>query len=439
MWETYQVSQKNKQRIVPYGRWVSNTNTEDLNTQSETIDAKTRTGNKARDSLHPFATLGPSKDFKVKARKMRFGVLETLEGDSVLRRTDLTGLYLECTTLEYEPFTILKPQADGKVELEGVFGKIFDALKEITNFTNHLPTVRDGQWGSVVNGLWTGMVKELSEGTADIGVAPLSSLVELLTVVLCQVASRCSPRGQRLSPSDAFIVGTGMVFGQGSTLRIERTSERGVVLMFLLLQVLLLAFYTSNLVSALTVGPPLPPMKDLEDVYKDSSITIGFTRGSTIANEFNTDNPLYRAILQRLRDEDLVMSPEEGVERALKGGYAYMAWEYFYKMNFGGECGAFLLPPSYFPHQASIALQKDSPLVPILNKVLLDIQSVGLLQKWWMELNVARTDCSALVTAPIELKTVLTPFLLLGCSLLVSLGVLAAEVVAYRNGRPIAV
>lgn len=100
MWETYQVSQKNKQRIVPYGRWVSNTNTEDLNAQSETIDAKTRTGNKARDSLHPFATLGPSKDFKVKARKMRFGVLETLEGDSVLRRTDLTGLYLECTTLE---------------------------------------------------------------------------------------------------------------------------------------------------------------------------------------------------------------------------------------------------------------------------------------------------------------------------------------------------
>ncbi|XP_037803608.1 probable glutamate receptor [Penaeus monodon] len=345
--------------------------------------------------------------------------------------------------------------------------------------------VRDGQWGSVVNGEWTGVFKELSDGTADIAVAPLSmsvvrstkadfllglmvsgfkivlkrpsnedymwtvytkqfeagvwGVLTLLTTALCfslYFASRCSSREQKLSPSDAFIVGVGMIFGQGSTLKIEKTSERGIVLMLLLLQVLLLAFYTSNLVSALTVGPPLPPMKDLEDVHSDSSITIGFTRGSTIANEFNTDNPLYQAILHRLKDKDLVMSPEEGVARALKGGYAYLVWEFFYKMNFGSECGAFLLPPSYFPHQASIALQKDSPLVPVLNKVLLDIQSVGLLRKWWMEIDVARADCNALVTAPIELKTVLTPFLLLGLSLMVSLGILALEVVVYRNKRP---
>lgn len=42
-------------------------------------------------------------------------------------------------------------------------------------------------------------------------------------------------------------------------------------------------------------------------------------------------------------------------------------------------------------------------------------------------MSYSTTDCSALEATPIELKTVLTPFLLLGLSALVSLGILAAE------------
>ncbi|XP_047488086.1 probable glutamate receptor [Penaeus chinensis] len=391
--------------------------------------------------------------------------------------------------LLYEPFTILKRRAGEKVVLEGFFGKVFDALREITNFTSTCHRVRDGQWGSVVNGEWTGVFKELSDGTADIAVAPLSMSVVRSTKADFLIGLMVSGN-QSSAMKHVHIISCDMHYGSHLICTVflfthlcihkyrfkivlkrpsnedyiwtvytkqfepgvwgvltllttalcfslsRKRPERGIVLMLLVLQVLLLAFYTSNLVSALTVGPPLPPMENLEDVYSDSSITIGFTRGSTIANEFNTDNPLYQAILHRLKDKDLVMSPEEGVARALKGGYAYMVWEFFYKMNFGSECGAFLLSPSYFPHQASIAMPKDSPLVPVLNKVLLDIQSVGLLRKWWMEIDVARADCNALVTAPIELKTVLTPFLLLGFSLLVSLGILAVEVVVYRNKRP---
>ncbi|XP_042891241.1 probable glutamate receptor [Penaeus japonicus] len=488
IWETYQVSHRNKPRIVPYGRWVSNTKTRAPDTQTETKEPDTRTtsGAKATNSPpQPFAMAGLSSDSEVKTKTMEYGVLEALEGDPLLRRTDLTGLDLKCTTLEYEPFTILKRQSNESVVLEGLFGNLFNGIREITNFTSTCHRVRDGQWGSVVGGEWTGMVKELSDGTADIAVAPLSisqvrstkadfliglmesgfnvvlkrpsnedymwsvytkqfeasiwAVLAVLTGFLffcLYFASQRSSCEQKLSPSDTFIAGAGMIFGQGSTLKFETTSKRGVVLMLLLLQVLVLAFYTSNLVSALTVGPPLPPMEDLKDVFEDSSLTIGFTRGSTIANEFNTDNPLYQAILKRMKDEDFVMSPEEGVERVLKGGYAYMAWEYFYRMNFGSECGAFLLPPSYFRQQASIALSKDSPLAPVLNKVLLDIQSLGLLQKWWLDLDVDRADCNALVTAPIELKTVLTPFLLLGCSVLASVGVLAVEVVVYMTRRP---
>lgn len=44
-------------------------------------------------------------------------------------------------------------------------------------------------------------------------------------------------------------------------------------------------------------------------------------------------------------------------------------------------------------------------------------------------------DCSALETAPIELKTVLTPFLLLALGMLVGVGVLGGERLASRSMR----
>ncbi|XP_069974834.1 glutamate receptor ionotropic, delta-1-like [Penaeus vannamei] len=128
-----------------------------------------------------------------------------------------------------------------------------------------------------------------------------------------------------------------------------------------------------------------------------------------------------------MKDEDLVLSPEEGMERVLKGDYAFMEWEFYYNLNFGDECGAFLLPASYFPDYTSFALRKGSPLVPVMNALVMDMLSVGLIRKWWQELK-ADSDCGNRETSAIELKTVLTPFLLLSVSILVSAGILAIEV-----------
>lgn len=49
----------------------------------------------------------------------------------------------------------------------------------------------------------------------------------------------------------------------------------------LLLQLVALTFYTSNLVSALTVGPPLPPYKDLQAVHTEPSLKLVFLKGGT--------------------------------------------------------------------------------------------------------------------------------------------------------------
>lgn len=50
----------------------------------------------------------------------------------------------------------------------------------------------------------------------------------------------------------------------------------------LALQVLLMAYYTSDLVSSLAAGPPPPSVTSLRDVYDDSSLKIGYTAGTAL-------------------------------------------------------------------------------------------------------------------------------------------------------------
>ncbi|XP_042855749.1 uncharacterized protein LOC122242520 [Penaeus japonicus] len=196
----------------------------------------------------------------------------------------------------------------------------------------------------------------------------------------------------------------------------------------LLLQVISLAYYTSNMVTALTIGPPLPQLHDLRDVHNDPSFTFGFVKGTANTADFrDSKNPLFQDVWRNIAEEDLSASASAGMERVQEGDYALMLWELFFDINYGHDCRVFLLPARYFPTYTSFAMPRDSPLVPLMNKLILDIASSGLLRKWWLELSFTATDCSAIDTAPIELQTVLTPFLLLGFGVLGSLGILVAE------------
>lgn len=72
----------------------------------------------------------------------------------------------------------------------------------------------------------------------------------------------------------------------GTTLGFQTVAGRTVVLTALLLQVISLAYYTSNMVSALTVGPSLPALNDLRDVHNDPAITFGFVKGTANTADF---------------------------------------------------------------------------------------------------------------------------------------------------------
>ncbi|XP_042873441.1 probable glutamate receptor [Penaeus japonicus] len=359
--------------------------------------------------------------------------------------------------------------------------------------------VKDGQWGAVVDGHWTGMLREVKDGEADIGVGPLgitlkrTSIVDFLFgiiaseptdqtpnkppkphtkdltppkqnpsfrialrrpsnedymwsvytkqfdvgvwvfvlfviagLVLCLYFVSCVfvAAGQvKVIPlSDCALTVIGIFCGQGSTLPSRSSAARTVVITALLLQVVTLSYYTSNMVSALTVGPRLPPYKDLGDIHAQSSITFGIINGSRNTDDFtDSKNPLHQSVWRRMKEDDLAITATQGMERVYEEKYALMLWGIYFQVNYAHDCRVFTLPKGYFPTYTSFAITKGSPLVPVLNKLVLDIISSGFLRKWWQELSNKGNDCNALETVPIELKTVLTPFLLLIFGIFVAL------------------
>ncbi|XP_069974745.1 probable glutamate receptor [Penaeus vannamei] len=492
LWEAYQITAHMDQKLTRVGLWTlrqdESTTPHEHHNQGDP-NARTTTGEWALHS-HPLRNgvlRGASSTIRGRKgmvrKSMRYGVLEAYLDDPIMGRTDLTGLHLRCTTImvRYAPLTTVIERGDGSVLLAGFYGKILDTLQEWTNFTYTCHHVQDGQWGSKVDGEWNGMMKELLEGTADIAVSPLSitevrstaadflyglttssfkiivrrplnedymwtayskqfeigvwGMIVFVVMILALSLFAVSYFSERvqISLADCVFAIIGIFLGKGVEQKTETGAGRTLILTALLAHVILLTFYTSNLVSALTVGPPLPPLKNLQDVYNDRSLRFGFLKGSSLTNMFDLPNPLFQAILREMKEEDFVDTPDEGMERVLGERYAFMEWELFYDLNYGSECGVFALPASYFPSYASLALTKGSPLVPVLNRIIMDILMAGLPTKWWLELKHVTEDCNLPQTSAIELKTMLTPFLVLGIGILVSFGFLCAEVLLRRD------
>lgn len=84
------------------------------------------------------------------------------------------------------------------------------------------------------------------------------------------------------------------------------------------------------------------------------------------------DSLAYQKIYRTLESsnfETAVASVEEGIKRVLKEPYVFMDWELSLLYSYGQDCRLYVLPTGYFGTQASFAITKGSPLVPVFNKM----------------------------------------------------------------------
>ena len=88
------------------------------------------------------------------------------------RRQNMEGVKLKVMSLVALPYTTAMPETavPGEFEMKGMFPEVFFALQYVLNFTYVVTKPPDGQWGAIQSdGTWSGMVRELQEGRADIG------------------------------------------------------------------------------------------------------------------------------------------------------------------------------------------------------------------------------------------------------------------------------
>ncbi|XP_042229189.1 probable glutamate receptor [Homarus americanus] len=407
---------------------------------------------------------------------LRFGRLEMLDGDPLLRRDDLTGLHLRCTTISSVPRTILTPAPGGTVTVSGILGNAFHYLKEITNFTSTCKATRDGQWGAKVDGKWTGMISDIVNGDADIALASLditeqrSSAVDFLMVVVRteykMVIKRPTnddrmwstftaefqmeawvvlalflvvlsltlhlasySRHQRvLSLVDSITIVFGGICGQGSSVDFRGLPSRAVFLTVMTLQVLIMAHYTSQLVSSMAVGPPLPTISTIGDVSRHPTLKMGLIRGSSLTEYFRVSKSLeHRTIWKSLGSDDFVNSREEGMERVLQQPFVFLAAGAYLSNKYGRDCRYFILPKANFPSISAFAIKKASPLIPVLNKIILRMKTTGLMKKWHSEWTPSPAECNEVEFSPVDLSVVVMAFIFLGAGAAFSVFCLITE------------
>lgn len=72
----------------------------------------------------------------------------------------------------------------------------------------------------------------------------------------------------------------------GSSMAFKSNAGRVLHLSCLLLQILLMAHYTSDLISGLAMGPPLPSVNTIDDINRNSKLTLGWRKGSSLGEIF---------------------------------------------------------------------------------------------------------------------------------------------------------
>ena len=151
----------------------------------------------------------------------------------------------------------------------------------------------------------------------------------------------------------------------------------------------LVSAYTANLAAVLTVSKPHIPIRNLDDLANQSTISYGTIKGGSTMQFFQESKiPSHVKMWNYMKNKDVfVGSNREGVQRVMNGDYAYLmestSLEYEVQQNCNlTQIGGVLGSKGY-----GIALQKNSEWTDRISRQLLLYQKRGIIemkkQKWW--------------------------------------------------------
>ncbi|XP_046545195.1 glutamate receptor ionotropic, kainate 2-like [Haliotis rubra] len=354
------------------------------------------------------------------------------------------GVHLLVSTKPWPGF-VEKTTVANKTTYSGMCIDLLHSMVDAVNFTYTIEEVEDGEWGALVNGSWTGLVRQLKDREIDIGLAdigihasrdvvmdyiypafktevidilyrihndselslkelttPLQPIV-LLSIALClgivtvlfvvvEYADVVRPKPLPLLLWKAVWYMIGSILSQGGSLRPRSCSGRMLVSSWWLFCLVFTAMYSANLTVSFCVQRKVIPFTSLEQLVHASDYTWGMFNGSINTLLFGTsDNPLYKETYNRLmefaRADPSVLSKdiESHLHKVINSKYAFISSRSTLEvMVEKAPKGVVLTTVGENIHPSGVALgvPTDSPLLPELQWVMRNIRETGIMQHW---------------------------------------------------------
>ncbi|PSN34591.1 hypothetical protein C0J52_19840 [Blattella germanica] len=283
------------------------------------------------------------------------------------RRDSLEGLTMKGVSIENPPFTKIKTTKEGQIYVSGYIGRVWALLEEITIFrvapqhgsftkgnkswTGLMEMLRTNETPLDDQFLWTNFLRPFSKSlwlmvTASIFV--FSIVFHFINIADCHFGKKGSRRHNFFSFLYHFV---GVFCLQGQNMQLFSNSSRIVYITSYFTAMILLAAYSSSVISSLATKNEGP------------------LHYRSIHDLLDSGDPKTKKIfisLVKPHLENLPTSEEEGFARACSKRYAHVSVSAT-ASAMSLRCKVTSLPDEGFPISKAIGLVKNSPYKDILN------------------------------------------------------------------------
>ncbi|XP_064081833.1 glutamate receptor ionotropic, kainate 2-like isoform X1 [Macrobrachium nipponense] len=191
--------------------------------------------------------------------------------------------------------------------------------------------------------------------------------------------------------SNSFWFITGTLLRQGSGLNPKAASTRIVGGIWWFFTLIIISSYTANLAAFLTVERMITPIESAEDLAEQNEIEYGTLEGgSTMAffrdSKIETYQKMWR-YMESKRPSVFVPTIEEGVQRVLRGNYAFLMESTMLDYTIQRNCNLTQVGGLLNSNSYGIATPIGSPWRDKISLAILELQEKGIIQmlysKWW--------------------------------------------------------
>ncbi|XP_011170993.1 glutamate receptor ionotropic, kainate 2 [Solenopsis invicta] len=187
----------------------------------------------------------------------------------------------------------------------------------------------------------------------------------------------------------------GSLMQQGSDILPKAPSIRMLSSMWWFFTLIMISSYTANLAAFLTVSKMEAPIKNVEDLAKQTKIKYGALEGGATATFFKDSNySTYKrmyATMTDIKPSVFTKSNEEGIDRVINGKrqYAFLMESTTIEYEMERKCEIMKIGGLIDNKGYGIAMPRNSPYRTKINNAILALAESGTLQeikkKWWIE------------------------------------------------------